>query len=412
MKIALVSEWLDEWRGGAETSTLQFAQHLLGAGVELHVFTRSRPSPTPRLHVHTVSGAAMSRTRQSATFSHRVDRILQRESYDIVHAITPCLRADVYQPRGGTVAETIARNIALRPTGSARAMKRCANYFNLKQRHALALERKLLTADKPPLVVAISQYVVRQLREQYSLPDAFIRPIYNGVNPDNASAVEKSAHRAAIRREFGIREEQFLVLLIAHNFRLKGVHRWMEAMSALLQSGGHGEVRSLVVGKGDSPGWHRFADQLGLANYLTFTGPTQRVVQFLHAADVLVHPTYYDPCSRVVLEAMVAGLPCITTRWDGASEMILDGVNGFVIDDPEDITALVARVDSLRCADVRKDMAEQASLVRDRVSMVRHTQELLLVYQELLGHSARTADVPRPVLRVGSHEPETTGKVS
>ena len=44
---ALVSEWLDAWGGGAETSTLQFMHRLMDAGIEVHVFTRSRPSPLP-----------------------------------------------------------------------------------------------------------------------------------------------------------------------------------------------------------------------------------------------------------------------------------------------------------------------------------------------------------------------------
>ena len=40
------------------------------------------------------------------------------------------------------------------------------------------------------------------------------------------------------------------------------------------------------------------------------------------AADFLVHPTFYDPCSLVVLEALACGLPVITTRANGASELL------------------------------------------------------------------------------------------
>ena len=66
MKVALVVEWLDSWRGGAETSTLQFLHHLMDRGVEVHVFTRSRPSPAPGLHVHTVSGVDVTITGTSS----------------------------------------------------------------------------------------------------------------------------------------------------------------------------------------------------------------------------------------------------------------------------------------------------------------------------------------------------------
>ncbi len=383
MKIALVAEWLDAWRGGAETSTLEFVHHIMDRGVEVHVFTRSRPSPAPGLHVHTISGASMSRTRRSITFTHRVEHLLQSDSFDIVHAISPCRHADIYQPRGGTVAETIERNLALLKWRPARRLKRYANRLNFKQRYTLALERGLLGGADKPLVVAVSDYVVRQLKQHYRLPDERIRKVYNGVDPDDSTAQERARHRAAIRKEFSITDRGCLVLQIAHNFRLKGVQRWMEAL-ALLVKRGRTDVRSLVIGKGDSERWHRLAARLGITEYLTFMGPSTRVREFHHAADMVVHPTYYDPCSRVVLEAMVAGLPCVTTRWDGASEVIADGVQGFVIDDPGDVSVLADRVDRLRDSHLRQQLGRAAAALGDRLSMARHTAEMLSLYEEML----------------------------
>jgi len=382
MKVALVSEWLDAWRGGAETSTQQFIHHLMDRSVELHVFTRSRPSPTPGLFVHTISGASMSRTRRSVTFSHRVERILRTDSFDVVHAISPCRFADIYQPRGGTVAETMERNVALRDSAHARRLKRYTARLNLKQRYQLLLERKLLAPGQGPVVAAISDYVVRQLKQHYDLPDERIRRIYNGVDADSSTETQRADHRHAIRREFGIAPSDVLVLMVAHNFRLTGVHRWMQALASLVEQG-VGNVRSLVVGRGETPRWHRLAARLEILDRLIFVGPSNRVGEFLHAADILVHPTYYDPCSRVILEGMAAGVPCITTRWDGASEMIIDGTNGYILDEPTDIVSLVKRVEQLCDAAVRKRIGQAASAVADRVSMSRHACEMMALYEEV-----------------------------
>ena len=391
MKVALVTEWLDAWRGGAETSTQQFVHHLMASGIELHVFTRSRPSPTPGMQVHTISGASMSRTRRSVTFAHRVGAVLdgpKADYFDVVHAISPCGHADIYQPRGGTVAETIERNLAVRRNRAARLLKRQANRFNFKQRYMQAMERRLFGDSEGPLIVAISDYVVRQLKEHFSLPDHRIRKVYNGVDPDPATEAERGADRATVRREFDIGADDTLVLLIAHNFRLKGVQRWMEAL-ALLSRRGITDIRSLVIGKGDSEHWHRLAARLGIDRILTFTGPSERVRAFRHAADVLVHPTYYDPCSRVVLEALVAGLPCITTTWDGASEAIDDGRNGYVLDDPWNVDALADRVDLLRDGELRRSLGQAAKNVADSVSMARHARELILLYETLAEQGTR-----------------------
>lgn len=382
MKVALVSEWLDPWRGGAETSTLQFLHHLMDAGVEVHVVTRSRPAPAPGLCVHTVAGASMSRMRNSVTFPRRVAGILREQSFDVVHAISPCPGVDVYQPRGGTVAETIERNIALRESPSGRRFKRYASRLNLKQRFMLRTERKLF-GGQGPIIVAISDYVARQLEEHYSLSADRVRRIYNGVDADPSSESQRAEHRRDIRTEFRIAPDDLLVIAVAHNFRLKGVQRWMEALSALVRRGTP-RVKSLVLGRGDSPSWHRQADRLGLCDHLTFVGATDRVRAFFHAADVLVHPTYYDPCSRVVLEGMTCGLPCITTRWDGAAEMIEPGRNGFILSEPTQVEELARIVEKLaKDQSLRRRIGSEATKVSADVSMERHAREMLSLYQEL-----------------------------
>ncbi len=52
------------------------------------------------------------------------------------------------------------------------------------------------------------------------------------------------------------------------------------------------------------------------------------------AADIFLLPTLYDPFSNACLEALAAGLPVITTRHNGFSEIIEHGVHGSIVDDP------------------------------------------------------------------------------
>lgn len=402
MKVAVISEWLDTWRGGAETSTRLFIDHLLAASHEVHVFTRSRPAPAPGFSVHSINGAAMSRTRRSVMFMHRVERAVRAGEFDIVHAITPCMGADIYQPRGGTVAESVRRNLALLASGPLRSAKRAANLLNFKQRHALLTERMILRGDRGPIIVALSDYVVRQLKHHYGVPDARIRKIFNGVEPDPATPNERARHRTEIREEFGISADATLVLHVAHNFRLKGTFRWIEAL-ARLKNLGTGNIRSLVIGKGESRAAHRAVAAQGIGNLLQFVGETDRVRHFLHAADVLVHPTYYDPCSRVVLEAMVSGVVPVTTRWDGSSEMIQPGENGFVLEDPTDISALAEAVAAAADPDRRAERTRRASDIADSVSMARHAREMTNLYEEIVNR--RTSAAPRP----GNRVPDPSG---
>jgi len=58
------------------------------------------------------------------------------------------------------------------------------------------------------------------------------------------------------------------------------------------------------------------------------------------AADVFILPTIYDPFSNACLEALACGLPVITTKSNGFSEIVTDGVHGSIIDEPTNLVHL------------------------------------------------------------------------
>ena len=389
MKVALVVEWLDPWRGGAETSTRQFLRHMVDLGVEVEVFTRSRSASAPGLTIHTVRSSSTSRMRSSTLFPHRAAAAVRRRACDLVHSIVPCPAADLYQPRGGTVAETIERNIALRRSEAARRWKRLVNRFNVKQRSRLRLERALLERSPRPIVVAISDYVVRQLVDHYGFPLSHIRKVFNGVDCDTAGPDQRRADRAEIRGLHGVADHEPLAILVAHNFQLKGVRRWIEAMAVLRQRD-RAPLRSLVIGRQSPIRWQKLAVRFGVADRLHFAGPTQRIQAYYHAADFLIHPTYYDPCSRVVLESLASQLPCVTTRFDGASEVIQNGVNGFVIDSPDDVNAIADRALALIDGNLRRRFARNMLASVDGITMRRHAEQMVGVYETILSDRRRS----------------------
>ena len=382
LKVALVSESVSSVRGGAETSTSQFLQHLLDQGVHVDLYTRTQPESRERLTVHTIETGGGLRALQTLRFSTKVDQLLAGRQYDVVHAITPCLAADVYQPRGGTVPETVERNLAMRQSSASRALKRIANHFNLKQRAMLRLERQLVCRKQPPVVVAISEYVRRQLTHHYRLNGDSIRLIFNGVDYQPCSTEQRRLDRTAIRELYGVAEDQVLALVIAHNFKLKGVASWLAALSLLRRR--HGDrFKTVIIGKASARPYVRLAQSLGVSDVAMFVGPTQRTREFFHAADVLVHPTYYDPCSRVVLEAMLCGVPPVTTRFNGAAEVITDGVTGKIIASPEDIEDLARAVENAAAPEMRSQLECAHENLVERLSMKRHAVEMIDLYRRI-----------------------------
>jgi UDP-glucose:(heptosyl)LPS alpha-1,3-glucosyltransferase len=104
-----------------------------------------------------------------------------------------------------------------------------------------------------------------------------------------------------------------------------------------------------------------------------FLGEVARVADVLAIADVAVLPTFYDPCSRFILEALAAGKPVITTKFNGAAEQFSDNRHGLVIDSPDNIEALA---DSLAYftdpASIQKaSQAIKEDNITDKVSISR-----------------------------------------
>src|SRR5437763_16213746 len=101
----------------------------------------------------------------------------------------------------------------------------------------------------------------------------------------------------------------------------------------------------------------------------------------LAAADIFILPTIYDPFSNASLEAMAAGLPVITTRANGCSEIVEPKVHGTIVERPDDIDGLSQALhfwsDQSRRLTARPALLERATQF-DLSRNVAHTLDVLL----------------------------------
>jgi glycosyltransferase involved in cell wall biosynthesis len=112
--------------------------------------------------------------------------------------------------------------------------------------------------------------------------------------------------------------------------------------------------------------------------YHGVTGGEKRV-NALGAAHALLHLINFDePFGLSVIEAMACGTPVIATRRGSMSELIDDGVTGFLVDSLDDAVAAVARVGEIDRAAVRR-------AVEERFSLDRMADEYLTLYRTILG---------------------------
>src|SRR6202011_200606 len=118
---------------------------------------------------------------------------------------------------------------------------------------------------------------------------------------------------------------------------------------------------------------------LGLADVVHLLGFLPEIRPAFHASDFFVLPTYYDPCSLVVFEALACGLPVITTACNGAGELITEGREGFVITHPDARGHLADALDRMANDETRTTMSVHATELGRAQSFDLHVSRLLEV---------------------------------
>lgn len=367
---------------------MQFARHLAEMDCAVTVVTGTVRPSTPAMEIVPVPCGKIWGPLRPMVFARRAARYVRSRCFDVVHGISACPAVDIYQPRGGALPEMLRRNLAIRGKGLERGKKYLLQKSRPKYWALAHLERQLVRRRPQPWVIAISDYVHDQFRRHYGLDDQRMPVIFNGVDPDPAGETQRQEDRWQLRRQYRLADDELLLLSVAHNFKLKGVARLIEAVARLKAEQPKLKLRTLVVGRDDPGPYADWADQLGVADRIIFAGDVQRIGAFYHAADVLVHPTYYDPCSRVVLEALAAGLPVVTTRYNGAAERVTDGRQGFVIDEPGDVDALADRIGRLADDSLRRQCAAGAAEVVESLTMARHAEQVVELYRQVFAEGA------------------------
>lgn len=171
------------------------------------------------------------------------------------------------------------------------------------------------------------------------LDAAKIEVIHNGT-PVSQALLEPDVR--TVRRELGLGELEHVVAFIGRLVPQKNPGLFLEMAQAVLRSG----LKCGFLLVGDGPLRATLADQartLGIQEAVRFTGVRNDVPRILRVADLLVLTSDWEGLPNVILEALAAGVPAVATNVGGVTELLADGVTGYVVP-PRDLSTLVNRV--------------------------------------------------------------------
>ncbi|WP_435005414.1 glycosyltransferase family 4 protein [Tundrisphaera lichenicola] len=390
MRLALNFQRIDPTRGGAETYVVDLCQRLVRAGHQLDVFANSwKAGALPEaVGMIRVEAQGWSRSGRIWNFARNSARALAAASdrYDCSIGLINTWHHDVIIPQGGVHQASLAANAMRFPSGWRRSAYILGKRANPKARLYRAIERRQYDPARSARVVAVSEMVRGHLEKFHEVPRDRIRVIPNAINTDRLAVEDPARARRDFRRDLGLGPDDLIALFVGHNYSLKGLKPLLMALEERRRLDPSARpIHLLACGGGRPAPFRELVRELGLDDVVHLQGFVPEIRSAFHASDFFVLPTYYDPCSLVVFEALACGLPVITTACNGAGEIMTEGREGFVIPAPDDRGSLIQAMGRMVDDEARREMSAHARRLGREQSFDQHVARLIDLFEDVAG---------------------------
>ncbi|MEM1158329.1 MAG: glycosyltransferase family 4 protein [Verrucomicrobiota bacterium] len=289
--------------GGAEHYLSRLVTRLREMDYQCNLLCESWEQPdSPFNQIRQIKVSGFRHTAPE-NFANGVNRIPRRE-LGVVFSLERGITAPIYRAGDGVHRQWLHRR------AQDRFWRKLRNGMSLKNHVLHAMEKQTFHPLVTGTVIANSEMVKQEILAATPFPEERIAVIPNGVDADYFGSGSRAAGRAAL----GWGDHEFICLLVGRGALRKG----------------HEQARQVVERAGQD---YRLA--------IIDSPPSCVMPDVYAAADVFVLPTVYDPFANVTLEAMAAGLPVVTTKANGARQVIEDGKNGLLVEDANSIDEMV-----------------------------------------------------------------------
>jgi len=309
--------------GGVQRDCLRIAQllHKKGHQVELLCIEWNGEKPMD-MPVRQFKVRGFSNHRRYRYFSEKVDDYCREQDIDGVIGFNKLRGLDVYFAADGCYQRKSAAK---------------STFYRLtpRYRYFLADEQAVFAADSTTHILALSQHEIDNYQQAYGSLSDRLTLLPPGVGEDRKAGSDSVLLREACRAELGIAEQQKIMLMVGSGFKTKGLDRALLALKSLAD-GLRQQVQFVVIGKDNFAPFRALARRLGLTDQLIFFPGRNDIPRFLQAADLLVHPAYHENTGGILLEALVAGLPVLTTATCGYAHYVAEIDGGRVLPEPFD----------------------------------------------------------------------------
>ena len=262
-------------------------------------------------------------------------------------------------------------------------LKKASSNLSIKVKSFNVMWKRILDRMEKKSILRSSETIVfsknnaDSLTRYYGLGNSSFHVIPPGVDTNRFN----KGKDLNLLQQLNIDKKTTLLLYVGRLPPEKNVDRLLRGFQSL----GRNNVKLLIVGDGpERENLENVSDSLGVGEMVCFLGMRNDVERFYSITDIFISPSKYEPFGQVILEAMAAGLPCISFKrvlpeYEVASEEIIDnGVTGFCVD-PYKKEEFQKRLQYLiNNPDIRKKMGEAGrKLCQKKYTWEGHVKRLL-----------------------------------
>ena len=249
-----------------------------------------------------------------------------------------------------------------------------------------SLERRIYPRPEIPLV-AVSCKTAGDLAHFYGR-HSNVQVAYHGLDLNRFQPARREILRDDARLELSLSPDDFAVLLIGNDWKSKG-------LPCLLNAVGHLDDANfvvLVVGRDNAAPFSDAIQKYGLTGRVHFLPPRPDVEFYYAAADTYASPTLEDSFGLPAAEAMACGLPVVTSRAAGVSEIVHSGEDGFVLEQSDDFLALAKILQQLsNNPQLRQEIGERAVITARKLTWENTASHIRAAWEQ-----ARTERASHP----------------
>lgn len=331
--------------GGLQRDLMRIAQECHRRGHDVIVYTMDWQGPRPEwMHVRVLPVVRLTNHRRYGAFHRRVQARIKDDALDVLVGLNKMPGLDVYYAADPCYLD--------RPRRRFQSLRRLLP----RHRHFVDFERAVFCPGGCVRILLIVTTQIESFKRHYGTRDARFRLLPPGISPERRPPADAAAQRAAFRQEYGLRDDEHLVLMVGSGFRTKGVDRAIQAMASLPETL-RNRTRMMVIGSDNPSPFEHQARQQGVGSRVTLMKGRDDIQRFYLGADLLIHPAYYENAGMVLLEAAIVGLPVLTTANCGYAPHILEADCGTVLPEPFEQPALNAALAEMLISSRREQWA-------------------------------------------------------